>query len=89
MVFVLCSGAIQLYAERDLKLTRLSAIISHCMVRFMKYSKFNTAFLHYIVITFSPIYLSEAAYVISQFNLMTVIRVNSRFNNCSMNLSIT
>ena len=28
VVFVLYNGAIQLYAERDLKLTRLSVIIS-------------------------------------------------------------
>ena len=32
--------------------------------------KSNTAFLHEVVIIFSPIYLSEATYVISSFNLM-------------------
>ena len=37
----------------------------------MKHNKWNTAFLHEIVIIFSPIYLSETTYVISSFNLMT------------------
>ena len=37
----------------------------------MKHNKTNTAFLHGIVIIFSPIYLSEATPVISSFNLMT------------------
>ena len=36
----------------------------------MKHNDSNTAFLHEIVIIFSPIYLSEATYVISSFNLM-------------------
>ena len=36
----------------------------------MKHNKSDGAFLHGIVIIFSPIYLSEATYVISQFNLM-------------------
>ena len=35
----------------------------------MKDNKFNTAFLREIIIS-SPIYLSEATYVISSFNLM-------------------
>ena len=56
--------------ERDLKLTRLPAIISLYLAKFMKHNDSNTAFLHEIVIIFSPIYLSEATYVISSFNLM-------------------
>ena len=59
MVFVLYSGAIKLYAKRDLKLTKLSAIISPYLVKFMKHSKSNTAFLHEIVIIFSATYSSE------------------------------
>ena len=71
MMFVLFSGKIQLKAERDLKFTRLSTIISPYLAAFLKHNKSNTAFLHEIVIIFSPIYLSEATYVISSFNLMT------------------
>ena len=37
----------------------------------MKHNKLSTAFLHEIVIIFPQIYLSEATYVISSFNLMT------------------
>ena len=37
----------------------------------MKHNKSNTAFLHAVVIIFSPIYLSEATDVISSFNLIT------------------
>ena len=40
----------------------------------MKHIKSNTAFLHEIVIIFSPIYLSEATYGISSFNLMTELQ---------------
>ena len=40
----------------------------------MKHNKSNTAFLHEIVIIFSPIYLSGATYVISSFNLITVLQ---------------
>ena len=36
----------------------------------MKHNESNKAFLHDIVIIFSPICLSEAAYVISSFSLM-------------------
>ena len=36
----------------------------------MKHNKSNTAFLYEIVFIFFPIYLSEATYVISSFNLM-------------------
>ena len=57
--------------ERDLKLTRLSALISSYLAKFMKHNKSNGAFLHEIVIILTPIYLSEATYVISTFNLMT------------------
>ena len=49
--------------------TRLSALISPYLAKFMKHNKSNTAFLHEIVITFSPVYLSETTYVISSFKL--------------------
>ena len=52
MVFLLYSGTIQPYAERDLKLTRLLAIISPYVAKFMKHNKSKTAFLHEIVIFF-------------------------------------
>ena len=39
----------------------------------MAHNKSSTALLHEIDFTFSPIYLSEATYVISSFNLMTVL----------------
>ena len=86
MVFLLYSGTIQLQAEHDLKLTRLSAIISPYLVKFMKHNKSNTTFVHGIVISFSPIYLSDATYVITSFNLRTVTKVNPRCNDYSMNL---
>ena len=50
---------------------RLSAIISPNLGKFMKHNKSNTTFLHEIVITPSPIYLSKVTYVISSFNLTT------------------
>ena len=71
MVFVLYSGTVQFWTERHLKLTRLSVLLSMYLAKFMKHSKLSTAFLHEIVIIFSPIYLSEAIYMISSFNLMT------------------
>ena len=46
MVLVLNSGTIQLYAELDLKLARLSTIISLYVAKFMKHNKSNAAFLH-------------------------------------------
>ena len=47
MVFVL-------YSETcDLKFTRLSALISPYLVKFMKHNKSNTASLHETVIIFS------------------------------------
>ena len=55
----------------SLKLTRLLRLISPYLAKFMKRNKSNTVFLGEIVIIFSPIYLSEATYVISLFNLMT------------------
>ena len=58
-------------AARDLKLTRLWAIISPYLTKFIKYNKLNTAFLHEIVIIFSPFYLSETSLVIKSFNLQT------------------
>ena len=70
MVFVLYSGTIQCYVEYDLKLARLSALISPYLGKFMKYNKSNTAFLCEIVITISLIHLSEATYVIRSFNQM-------------------
>ena len=48
MVFDLYNGKIQLWAERDIKLTRLSAIISPYWAKFLKYNKSNTAFLQFI-----------------------------------------
>ena len=39
----------------------------------MAHNKSSTALLHEIDFTFSPIYLSEATYVISSFNLITVL----------------
>ena len=77
MVFVLYRGTIQFYVERDWILTRLSAIISHYLTKFMKHDKSNTAFLHEIVNIFSlisAIYLSEVTYVISSFILMTKLQ---------------
>ena len=57
MVFVFYSGKIQPKAERDLKLTRLSGIISPDLGKLIKYNKLNTALLHAIVTTFSPFYI--------------------------------
>ena len=37
----------------------------------MKHNKLNTAFLREIDVILSPIFLSEATYVISLLNLMT------------------
>ena len=71
---VLYSGTIQFQAKRDLKLTRLSAIITPYLVKFMKHNKSNTTFLRQVVIIFSPIYLSEATYVISSCNLISELR---------------
>ena len=56
MVFVLYSGTIQPKAEGDLKLTRLSGIISPYLAKLIKYNKLNAALLHEIVTTFSPFY---------------------------------
>ena len=64
-------------AARDLKLTRLWAIISPCLTKFIKYNKLNTAFLHEIVIIFSPFYLSETSLVI-----------NSELENLTLNAMI-
>ena len=62
MVFVFNSGTIQFWAERDLKLTRLSALVFSYLAKFMKYNKSNITFLHETVIIFffAQIYLSEA-----------------------------
>ena len=67
-VFVSYSGTIPLQAKRDLKLTRLPAIISLYQAKSIKHNKSNTTFLHEIVI-FPPFYFSETTYVISSFNL--------------------
>ena len=40
------------WAERDLKLTRLSAIITPYLAKFIKYYKSNAAYLYEIFITF-------------------------------------
>ena len=40
----------------------------------MKLNKSNTAFLHESVIIFPPIYLTQATYMISSFNLMTELQ---------------
>ena len=69
MEFVLYSGPIQFKAERDLKLTRLSVLISPYLAKFVKHNKSNTAFLREIVTIFSPIYLLEVTYVISSKSL--------------------
>ena len=60
MVFLLYSGTIQLQAERNLKLTRLPAIIFPHLAKLMKHNKSNKTFVSVVVIIFSPIYLSEA-----------------------------
>ena len=65
MELVLFGGTIQFYTERDLKLTTLSALISPYLAKFMKHNKSNAAFLREIVIIFSPMYLLEATYGIS------------------------
>ena len=54
-------------------MTRLLAIISRYLAKFMKHNKSDTTFLYEIVITFSVTYLSEATNVINfnLFNLMT------------------
>ena len=77
-------GTIQPYAGRNLKLTRLSAIISPYLATFIKHSKSNTAFLREMVIIFSPFYLLETTYVISSFNLNTNFKkINARCNDDS------
>ena len=74
LFFVLYRGTIELLAERYWKLIRLSAIISPYLAKVIEHNKFNTDFMHGIVIVFSPIYWSEAAYVISSFNLRAEYR---------------
>ena len=84
MVFVLYSGTIQCYVEYDLKLARLSALISPYLGKFMKYNKSNTAFLCEIVITNSFV-RGHLCNSLVQSN-GRVIKVNSRCNNYSMNI---
>ena len=60
--------------ERDLKMTRLSALSSPYLAKFVKHNKWNTSFLRELVIIFSPIYLLKAIFVISSFNLMTELQ---------------
>ena len=84
MVSALYRGTIQFQVERDLNLTRLSALISPYLANFMKHNKSNTTFLHEIVIIFSSIYFSDATYLIQSND--RVMRVNSGCNNYSMNL---
>ena len=64
MVFILYSATIQPIAERDLKLNRLSVIISPYLAKLIKHNKSNTARLHEVVPTFSPFYLLNTTYVI-------------------------
>ena len=71
MVFVLYRGTIPFKAESYLKLTKLSAIISLYLAKFIKHYKSNTTFLYNTVIIFSPFYLSEANYATGSFNLWT------------------
>ena len=71
MVFLLYSGTIQLWMERDLKLSRLSIVVSLYLPKFMKHNKSNATFVHEVIIIFSPVYLSEATYAISSFNIRT------------------
>ena len=52
MASVLYSRAIQILVESDLKLTKLSAIISPYLIKFMKHNKSNTVFFHEVVIFF-------------------------------------
>ena len=74
LVLVFYSMKILFSTGLDLKLIRLSALTSPYLAKFMKHSKSNTAFLRENVFIFSPIYLSEATYVISSFNLMTELQ---------------
>ena len=48
-----------LKAERDLKMTRLSAIISPYFAKFIEHNKSNIAIFHEIIIIFPPFYLSK------------------------------
>ena len=64
MVFILYSATIQPMAERDLKLNRLSVIISPYLAKLIKH-KSNTVRLHEVVPTFSPFYLLNTTYVIN------------------------
>ena len=74
MVIFLHSETIQFFAERDLKVTRLSALISPYLAKLMKHNKLNATFLHEIVNMFSIIYVSEVTFVISSFNLIAELR---------------
>ena len=62
--------------ECDLKLTKLLALTSPYLAKFMKHNKSNTVFLQEIIIICSPVYLSKVTYVrsLSSFNLMTELR---------------
>ena len=60
--------------EGELTLTRLWAIISPYLAKFMKDKKLNATFVHELVIIFSAIYLSKATFVISSFNLRTELQ---------------
>ena len=60
--------------EGELTLTRLWAIISPYLAKFMKDKKLNATLVHELVIIFSAIYLSKATFVISSFNLRTELQ---------------
>ena len=69
MEFVWYIGTTQLKARGDLKLTKLSAIISPYLAKFIKHNKL---LLHEMVIIFSSFYLPETTYVISSFSLRSI-----------------
>ena len=62
MVFALYSGTIQFQTERDLNLTRLSAVVSPYLAKFTRHNKSNKySYMHdEIVIIFSSFYLSKS-----------------------------
>ena len=84
LVFDIYSGTIQFQVERDLKIARLSAIISPYLAKLIKHNKSNTSFLHDIAIFF-PFFLSETADMISSCNL-SIIQVSFKCNDHFMNL---
>ena len=72
MLFLLYSEIVQLQAERNLKLTKLSATIRPYFVKFIKHNKLNTAFLHENVFVFYLFYLSGTTYHVIQLKDKTI-----------------